>query len=135
MKKIFALCVLLLINHASADILKTSIADLDTQNIQARGLLINNFNFVIEEALMGGNKASVQCSDKNKTDENANYTIYISAYDANGVLIACFSMEPTMNIHEAGKVEMLEDSGMVEKDYKGKIDHVLIKVVLPKGEI
>ena len=79
---------------------------------------------------MGGHKASVQCSVKNKTDEDANYTIYISAYDANGTLIAFFGMEPMMNIHEAGKVEMLEDSGMVEKNYEGKIDHVLIKVVL-----
>ena len=124
------MCAFLLINHASADIIKTHIADLDSQNIQAGGLLINNFNFVIEEALMGGSKASVQCSVKNKTDEDANYTIYISAYDANGVLIACFGMEPTMNMHEAGKVEMLEDSGMVEKSYKDKIDHVLIKVVI-----
>jgi hypothetical protein len=132
MKKLRSIiaCAVALFSVASAEITKVPIGDLDTQNFQSGGLLINNFNFVIEEALMGGHKASVQCSVKNKTDEDANYTIYISAYDANGTLIACFGMEPMMNIHEAGKVEMLEDSGMVEKNYEGKIDHVLIKVVL-----
>lgn len=39
-----------------------------------------------------------------------------------------------MNVHEAGKVETLEESGMVDVGANGNLDHVLVKVVLQKDD-
>lgn len=114
----------------AGEVKRVPIAELDTVMIQTQGLLLNNFNFVIEEALMGGIKATAQCTGKNKSQDDLNYTVYIAAFDKGGALIACFGLEPGMNIHEAGKIETLETSGMVDSAHKGKIDHVLLKVVV-----
>ena len=133
MKRMFytlAVCFALSITAHAAEVKKVPIGELDTITIQAQGLLLNNFNFVIEEAWMGGIKATAQCTGKNKSQYDLNYTVYIAAFDKAGTLIACFGLEPGMNVHEAGKIETLETSGMVESGAKGKIDHVLLKVVI-----
>lgn len=114
----------------SAEVEKVPIAELDDVVIKQKGLLLNNFNFLIEEAWMGGLKATAQVTGKNKSDYDINYTVYMAAYSAGGTLIACFALEPLMNIHEAGKLETLEASGMVESEAKGKVDHILLSVVL-----
>lgn len=113
---------------------KVPAAELDAQSFQVQDLVINNINFVIERALMGGIKATVQCTVKNKSENDLNYTVYLAGFDSTGALIACFGLEPTMNVHEAGKVETLETSGMVDAGSKGSLDHVLVKVVVQKGE-
>ena len=98
--------------------------------VSLQGLQLNNFNFLIEEALFGGIKATAQCTGKNTSNFNLNYTVYIAAFDAKDSLIACFGLEPMMNIHEEGKVETLEASGMVEPAARGEVSYVLVKVVL-----
>ena len=105
--------------------------DLDTLTMQAgRGkLTLNNFNFVIEKAIFGGTKASVQCSVKNKSEREANYSIYIAALDKNGGIVACFCLEPTLNVHEAGKIETLETSGLVESGDKERVASFFIRVL------
>lgn len=123
--------VFLLAIGADADeVKKVPIAELDAITIQSQGLLLNNFNVVIEEAMMGGIKATAQCTGKNKSPYDLNYTVYIAAYDKAGTLLACFALEPGMNIHEAGKIETLETSGMVEAGTKGTMDYILLKVVI-----
>ncbi|MEI6560970.1 MAG: hypothetical protein WCO68_02680 [Verrucomicrobiota bacterium] len=112
---------------------KVPIKELDALTLQAEGLLVNNINFVIEGALFGGVKATVQCTVKNKTEFDLNYTVYLAAFDKGGTLLACFSLEPTLNTHEAGKVETLTVSGMVDSASKGKADYVLVKVVAQKA--
>lgn len=116
----------------AGDVKKIPIGELDAQTLQIQGLMINNINFVTEQALMGGIKAAVQCTVKNKMEDDSNYTVYIAAFDKIGNLIACFGLEPLMNIHEAGKVETLNASGMLDAGSKGKVDYVLIKVVAQK---
>jgi len=125
-----AVCSMLSLSSYAAEVKKVPIGELDTITIQAQGLLLNNFNFVIEEAFMGGIKATAQCTGKNKSQYDLNYTVYIAAYDKAGTLLACFALEPGMNVHEAGKIETLETSGMVEAGTKGKVDYVLLKVVI-----
>jgi hypothetical protein len=105
--------------------------DLDALSIQAaKGkLLLNNFNFVIEKAIFGGAKASVQCSVKNKSGREANYSVYVAALDKSGAVVVCFCLEPTLNVHEAGKVETLETSGLVESEDRERIASFSIRVV------
>lgn len=131
-RTILQLLLLLALSTASvaAEVKKVAIEEFDTVTIQGHGLLLNNFNFVIEEAFMGGIKATAQCTGKNRSQYDLNYTVYIAAFDKAGTLVACFGLEPWLNVHEAGKIETLESSGMVEPGTKGKIDHVLIKVVI-----
>jgi len=117
----------------AGEVKKVPIGELDTQTLQVQGLVINNINFVIGQALMGGIKATAQCTVKNKTEFDLNYTVYIAAFDKAGALIACFGLEPGMNVHEAGKVETVEASGMVDAGSKGKVDYVLVKVVVQKS--
>ena len=135
MKQLF--CIILIATalgggSIAGEVKRVPVGELDTQTLQVQGLVINNINLVIEEALMGGIKATVQCTVKNKTENDANYTVYIAAFDKFDNLIACFGLEPGMNIHEAGKVEALNGSGMVDSGSKGKVDHVLVKVVAQK---
>ena len=125
--------VALVCGAVAGEVKKVPIAELDAQTLQVQGLVINNINFVIEGALMGGIKATAQCTVKNKTEFDLNYTVYIAAFDKAGALMACFGLEPGMNIHEAGKVETVEASGMVDAGSKGKVDHVLVKVVVQKS--
>lgn len=105
--------------------------DLDALSIQAaKGkLLLNNFNFVIEKAIFGGAKASVQCSVKNKSGREVNYSVYVAALDKSGAVVVCFCLEPTLNVHEAGKVETLETSGLVESEDRERITSFSIRVV------
>lgn len=117
----------------AGEVKKVPIGELDAQTLQVQGLVINNINFVIEQALMGGIKATAQCTVKNKTEFDLNYTVYIAAFDKAGALMACFGLEPGMNVHEAGKVETVEASGMVDAGSKGKVDYVLVKVVVQKS--
>ena len=121
---------LLAIGAGAAEVKKVPIAELDAVTIQSQGLLLNNFNVVIEDAMMGGIKATAQCAGRNKSQYDLNYTVYIAAYDKAGTLIACFALEPGMNIHEAGKIETLEASGMVDAGAKGSMDYILLKVVI-----
>jgi hypothetical protein len=92
-------------------------------------LVLNNFNFVIEKAIFGGTKASVQCSVKNKSEREANYSIYIAALDKTGGIVACFCLEPTLNVHEAGKIETLDTSGLVESGDKERVASFFIRVL------
>ena len=126
------ICLLLLTSVYASEVKKVSLAELDAFTIQSQGLLLNNFNFVIEKAWMGGIKATAQCTGRNRSKYDLNYTLYIAAFSKEGTLIACFGLEPLMNIHEAGKIETLEMSGMVETGSKGKIDYFLLKVVIQK---
>jgi hypothetical protein len=124
--------ILLSANILAGEVKKVPFADLDEVVLQSQGLVINNLNLVIESALLGGTKATFQCSCKNKSKTSLNYTIYIAAFDKAGTLLTCFGVEPTLNMHEAGKVENLESSGLVDSATKGKIDHVLLKVIVQK---
>jgi len=117
---------------SAAESKKIPYADLDTTVLQSQGLTINNINLVIERALLGGTKATFQCSGKNKSKSDLNYTVYLSAFDKDGNLLACFGVEPTLNIHAAGKIENLEASGMVSSETKDHIDYVLLKLVVQK---
>ena len=122
-----------LANFASAaEVKKVPVAQIDALTIETNGLLFNNFTCAIEGALMGGTKATAQVSVKNKTTYDLNYTVYIAAFDKAGNLVTCFGLEPEMNIHEAGKVETLEGSGMVEGDAKASIDYIVVKIVVQK---
>lgn len=105
--------------------------DLDTLTMQAgKGkLLLNNFNFVIEKAIFGGTKVSLQCTVKNKSEREANYSIYIAALDKSGGIVACFCLEPTLNVHEAGKIETLDTSGLVEPNDKERVASFFIRVL------
>lgn len=111
---------------------KIPYADLDTAVLQSHGLIINNINLVVERALLGGTKATFQCSGKNKSKSDLNYTVYLSAFDKSGSLVACFGVEPTLNSHAAGKIETLEASGMVPDETKDNIEYVLLKLVVQK---
>lgn len=51
---------------------KVPAGELDAQALQVQGLTINNINFVIEKAMMGGTKATVQCTVKNKSESDIN---------------------------------------------------------------
>ena len=114
------------------EVKKVPYAELDELVLKSGALIINNINLVTEPALLGGTKATFQCSGKNKSKANLNYTIYVAAFDKAGTLLTCFGVEPDLNVHEAGKVEALEASGMVDPGTKGKIDHVLLKLVIQK---
>jgi ankyrin repeat protein len=115
---------------SAAESKKIPFADLETTVLQSQGLTINNINLVTERALLGGTKATFQCSGKNKSKSDLNYTVYLSAFDKDGNLLACFGVEPTLNIHAAGKIENLEASGMVSSETKDHIDYVLLKLVV-----
>ena len=124
------LAVLALTTFA-AEVKKVPIAELDNQTLQMQGLMINNINFAIKRAWLGGIKAIAGCTVKNKSQSDLNYTVYLAAFDKQGTLIACFGLEPDFNLHESGAVETLETSGMV--DAGSKIDQVLIKVIVQEG--
>lgn len=117
---------------SAAESRKISYADLDTVVLQSQGLIINNINLVVERALPGGTKATFQCSGKNKSKSDLNYTVYLSAFDKNGNLVACFGVEPTSNIHAAGKIETLEASGMVPAGTENIIEYVHLRLVVQK---
>lgn len=102
-------------------------------------LTLNNFNLLNEEAFLGGYKITAQVTGRNRSQNEINYTIYIiaQAYDEEKKTarsLACFKLEPEMNIHEAGKIETITDSGLLsESDFKA-INRVMIKLVMQKGE-
>ena len=104
--------------------------ELDTVTLKSQDIIINNINVLVGDAFMGGTKATAQCTGNNKNEEAMNYTVYIAAFDSSNNLIACFNLEPEMNVHEAGKIETLETSGMVSKNDKSKVDHFNIKLVV-----
>jgi len=58
-------------------------------------------------------KYTVQCSAKNKNEVDVNYSIYILGMNDKNELVFCTELEPMMNIHEAGKFESLENSGLI----------------------
>ena len=105
-------------------------SNLDSVVLKSNSLIINNLNVSIGDALMGGTKATAQCTGNNKSDDGINYTVYIAAFDSSENLIACFNLEPGMNIHEEGKIETLETSGMVSNEAKNSIDHFKIQLVV-----
>ena len=107
-----------------------SINELDAITLKSQNIIINNINVLVGDALMGGTKATAQCTGNNKNEEAMNYTVYIVAFDSSNNMIACFNLEPQMNVHEAGKIETLETSGMVSKNDKSKVDHFNIKLVV-----
>jgi hypothetical protein len=110
--------------------------ELETLTIQAASgkLMLNNFNFLIEKAVFGGTKASVQCSVRNRSKSDANYSVYIAALDKAGGVVACFCLEPTLNTHEAGKIESLETSGLIDPKDKERVVSFFIKVIFQKKE-
>ena len=107
--------------------------------LKSGALSFNNFNLVHEEAFFGGYKVTAQVTGKNRSGSDLNYTIYIFAknYDSKEKTtrdICCFKIEPDLNVHEAGKVETLTDSGMLsEVDFKN-INMVRVKLVVQKSE-
>ena len=107
-----------------------SINELDTITLKSQNIIINNINVLVGDAFMGGTKATAQCTGNNKNEEAMNYTVYIVAFDSSNNLIDFFNLEPEMNVHEAGKIETLETSGMVSKNDKSKVDHFNIKLVV-----
>ena len=107
-----------------------TVSELDAITLKSQNIIINNINVLVGDALMGGTKATAQCTGNNKNEEAMNYTVYIAAFDSSNNLIACFNLEPQMNVHEAGKIETLETSGMVSKNDKSKVDHFNIKLVV-----
>jgi hypothetical protein len=102
-------------------------------------LTLNNFNIVHEKAFFGGYKITVEVSGKNRSKKDLNYTIYVLAQNLNDQTkvsedVACFKLEPDFNIHGAGKLEQISDSGLLsEADFK-KINSISIKLVMQKGE-
>ena len=111
---------------------RVNVSDLDTVTLKSNNLIINNINVLIGDAILGGTKATAQCTGNNKNDDSINYTVYIAAFDSSENLIACFNLEPGMNIHEAGKIETLETSGMVSNNAKNIVDHFKIKLIVQK---
>jgi hypothetical protein len=134
MKKIW-ICLFLCLSLSAAvsarESRKVPIENLDDLVLQVQdGLVLNNINFVIEEAFFGGVKATIQCTGKNKKTTPVNYTFYVAAFDKAGNLVACLGLEPFMNVHEPGKVETLEASGMIDPESKDSVSYFLLKVVV-----
>lgn len=101
----------LIVGANASDFKTVSASDLGNLTIQEEGLTVNNFNFVVEDALMGAIKGTAQCTGKNTSQGDLNYTVYIAEYDKAGSLLVCYSPEPMMNTQEAGT--------------KDKVDHAL----------
>jgi len=136
MKKILIIIIalsFLYCTNANADVYKkVKSSELDGVSFDLSNILFNNFNIVIEKAFFGGIKCTAQCSVKNKNNKDVGYTVYMSGYDSKDKMIVCFSFEPMMNIHEAGKIITLENSGMVDEKDKGRFSYFIIRVVEQK---
>jgi len=134
MKKILmclVLCLFLSAAVSARESQKVPIENLDDLILQIQdGLVLNNINFVIEEAFFGGVKVTIQCTVKNKTATPVNYTFYVAVFDKADKLVACLGLEPFMNVHEPGKVETLEASGMIDPECKDSVSYFLVKVVV-----
>ncbi|MCF8139358.1 MAG: hypothetical protein K9K63_18840 [Desulfotignum sp.] len=125
------LCLFLSVAVSARETQKIPIEKLGDLVLQDQeGLVINNINFVVEEAFFGGVKATIQCTGKNKTTSPLNYTFYVAAFDKADNLVACLGPEPFMNVHEPGKVETLEASGMIDPENKNRVSYFLLRVVV-----
>ena len=119
----------------AADIQKVSAAQFDELVIKTKnGLLLNNFNFVIEKGYFGGSRATIQCSGRNKTGHVINYTVYIAAFTKDDELVACFNLGSMMMSNASGKIKAHDESGMLEMRDKDAIHHFVIKVVEQRPE-
>lgn len=84
----------------------------------------------IEDALMGGMKASCSATIKNGNSEDVNYTLYVIAFDSQNNIICSFSLEPLFNIHEAGKTETLSASGLTDIKSTSSIKKITTKFIV-----
>ena len=95
---------------------------------------VNNISFSIGEAFFGGYKITAQCTVKNRRDEDMNYTLYLACLDRDGRLVASFCLEPMVNVHEAGKLDILEATGLIEEKDTDRIDRVIARMLVQYPE-
>lgn len=132
-KKIIFLIFLIIPNPifsvSSSKTIKISYKDIETFVLNRQEMVLNNFNVIEEDAFFGGRKLTVQLAIKNTVNFPINYTIYMGFFTKKNDLIACFEIEPGINIHEQKKIEVIDKSGIVDSGDVHKIDYVLIRIV------
>lgn len=93
-------------------------------------LAIHQIRVLMMDRVLGGHKALASCILSNDGRNDLAYSIYLVACDRFGELLACFSLTPTLYLHEADGPELLVSYGMLQPDYQSSIDHLLVKAVI-----
>ena len=109
-------------------------AELNTLKIEESGIVLEYFDFKIEDASFGGQKATFHVRAYNSTDQSLNYSLYFSAYDADGEMLCCFSFEPNLNIHSSKGMEVYKQTRLVSERYTPRIkaNRFLVKLIVQK---